>query len=171
MVSSRNQAVVLVSYLPGEGLAYESEVSEPILCDDDYDYWRGWARYWGSDLTLIGIEHDMEVTDQQVDELLACEHHLCSWAYECHHASTGIGNVIAAGTGARSKHDMPPDAYYLHGGEEFAAWSAIGFVKIERAARIGPLMPAPWQELELSIEDAVESPWHLHWPLIPHHHW
>lgn len=166
------EPLLIASYLPGEGhLDSERFEVRPVLCEDEFSYWRGLAAGWGSDRALVNVEHDIEWSDEHIAALLDCPEPLCSWAYRCHWASTGIdGGVIAAGTGARdiARH---PDAYYLQGGEEWAAWSAIGLVKIAPEARVGPLRREPWNMLELAVEDAVRGPWHTHWPEVPHHHW
>lgn len=165
-------AVVVCSHLPGEGHFRSERFSvHPVECRDDLDYWRGLLQHWDGDVTIINIEHDMDAADEHVQALIDCPHPLCSWAYRCNWASTGIlGGVIAAGLGARDG-DSNPDPGYLQGGEEWAAWSAIGLVKITAEARVGPLHPEIWQRLELSIHDAVRGPFHMHWPLVPHHHW
>ena len=161
-------AIVLASHLPGEGhFRSERHRVVPILCRDPLDYWRGLAEWWDSDETLVNLEHDIEATDDQVDELLDCQHSLCSWAYRCHWASTGLPHdVYAHGTGDRYRN-----THYLTGGEPWADWSAIGFLKIGPGARVGPLAPATWSEVELSIEAAIDGPVHMHWPEVTHHHW
>ena len=134
------------------------------------DYWRGLAEHWDHPGPLVNVEHDIEVTDEHVAALLACPEPLCSWAYECHWASTGLDHdVIAAGNGRRDPRSNPdPDC--LVGGEEWAAWSAIGLVKLTADVRVGPLRREPWQRLELAVHDAVRGPWHMHWPLVNHWH-
>lgn len=168
-----SEALILASRLPGEGtLPFEIEVV-PIECVDEFAYWRGVADHWDSDRTLVNLEHDIEADDSHIRELLDCPHPLCSWAYRCHWISTHIeGGVIAAGSGTRTV-DVPvsPEAYYLQGGEEWAQWSAIGLVKITPDARITALRREPWNMLELAVHDAVQGPWHMHWPEVPHHHW
>ena len=141
-------------------------------CSEDVDYWRGLASVWGSQATVVNVEHDLEVSDAHIAALIDCPHPLCSWAYRCHWASTGLPyDVIAAGTGGRDEHTQPVPGY-LAGGEEWAAWSAIGLVKIAPEARMGPLRREPWQRLELAVHDAVKRPWHMHWtPELHHHHW
>lgn len=171
-------AVVLCSHLPGEGHFRSTRFKVvPIECVDPYDYWRGVAYWWGSGRTIVGIEHDMEVSDAHVRELIDCPNSLCAWAYHCHFASTGLPrDVIAAGTGSRDS-GLTSDPEYLTGGERWAAWSAIGVVKIAAQARLGPLRRESWQLLELSVHDAVHRPWHIHGnavggaDLIHHHHW
>lgn len=171
-------AVVVASHLPGEG-HFRSDTFrvDPVLCEDDYSYWRGLAKHWDGPNTICNVEHDIEVHDEHIAALLDCPHPLCSWAYRCHWISTGIPDgVIAAGAGARDI-PRPLDEYYLQGGEEWAEWSAIGLVKIAPAARIGPLRREPWSTLELAVEDAVKRPWHTHGNepggagLALHHHW
>lgn len=157
--------VVLASHLDGEGhFRSAKHPVRPALCRGDSDYWHALSALWETDWTIVNVEHDIEVIDAHLDELLACPHPLCSWAYECHFASTGRAEgIIAAGTGDWAHH--------LQGGEEWADWSAIGLVKITARARTGPLAYRHWQQLERSVHNAVQRPWHVHWPLIPHHHW
>lgn len=170
--------LVVASHLPGEG-HFRSEHFRvvPVCCVGEFDYHAALAAVWESDETIVNVEHDIEVSDEHVEALIDCPEPLCSWAYHCHWASTGLPHdVIAAGTGRRDPHTNPdPDC--LTGGEEWANWSAIGLVKIAPEARIGPLRREPWQRLELSIHDAVKRPWHMHGnavggaDLVPHHHW
>jgi hypothetical protein len=164
--------VILCSHLPGEGhFTSERFDVRGIVCRDDFDYWAGLAAVWESAETIVNVEHDMEVTDEHVAELIDCPAAACSFAYHVHWASTSLrDDVIAAGNGARDA-DRHPDPGFLQGGEEWAEWSAIGLVKITPEARIGPLRREPWQRLELAVHDAVKRPWCLHWPPVNHHHW
>lgn len=164
--------VLIASHLPGEGHFHSSRFSiEPVRCEGPFDYWEGLAKYWDSDLTIVNLEHDLEVSDEHAQALIDCPHPACSWAYLVHWASTGLrSDVIAAGHGRRDPHSNP-DPEFIREGEEWAAWSAIGLVKLTAEARIGSLRREPWQRLELSVHDAVKRPWHMHWPAVPHHHW
>jgi hypothetical protein len=161
--------VVLASHLPGEGcFRSATHPVQPVECRGDCDYWAALDALWGTDLTIVNLEHDLEVTDEHLDELVACEHPLCSWTYQCHFASTGQPeSIIAAGTGDWAHH--------LQGGEEWADWSAIGLVKITPRARTGPLVCRTWQHLERSVHNAVRRPWHMHGNTpdkhLIHHHW
>lgn len=168
-----HEPVIVCSHLPGEGHLHSKRFRVvPVLCADEFDYWRGLAEHWDTDATIVNAEHDIEWSDEHVAALLDCPEPLCTWAYRCNWISTGIASgVIAAGAGARDVATQP-DAYYLQGGEEWAQWSAIGLVKIESKARRGPLEREPWNRLELAVEAAVRSPWHVHWtPELKHHHW
>jgi hypothetical protein len=169
--------IILASHLPGEGYFRSTRFSvESISCDDDLAYWRGLQRHWDSDLTIVNLEHDLEVADEHIARLLACPYPCCSHAYACHWASTGLPHdVYAAGLGGRDIKSQPI-AEYLQGGEPWANWSAIGLVKLAPAARTGPLREEPWSQLELAVHDAVKRPWHMHWdtpemPPVVHHHW
>lgn len=165
------RAVVVATHLRGEGHLRSRRFDvRPVCCVDELGYWRALDGLWASGVTIVNVEHDMQVTDRHVAALLACEHPLCSWAYACHWASTGLAHdVIAAGTGMRDRATNP-DPGYLTGGEEWAAWSAIGLVKITAEARVAPLRCEPWPFVELAVHDAVKRPWHMHWPSVPHHH-
>lgn len=171
---ARRRALIVATHLPGHGHALSGRSCgpevRPAVCRDAFDYWRALSEAWEHPGPIINVEHDVAVGAEHLDELLACPHPLCSWAYASHWVTTGIGDVIAAGTGARDRR-LGPDAYYLQGGEEWARWSAIGLVKVAPEARVGPLRQEPWQTLELAVEDAVRGPWHMHWPPVTHHHW
>lgn len=160
--------VVIASHLPGEGHFRSDKYTVlPLLCVDDFDYWAGLARQWTIVRTIVNIEHDIEATDDHIAELLDCPHDPCSYVYACHWQTTHTPHdVNAAGNG-----NSETQRTYCQGGEEWAEWSAIGAVKITPAARIGPLAKAHWSRVELSIENAVSRPWHLHWGTLNHHHW
>lgn len=169
--SPPRKPLIICSRLPGEGYYHSLHFeTRPVLCSDDFDYWRGLSDVWESDRTLINVEHDVDVRERHLSELIACPHGLCSWAYRMHWASNGVGDLIAAGTGDRDRVTNP-DPGFLQGGEEWAAWSAIGLVKIAPEARIGPLRREPWATLELAVHDAVNGRWHMHWPEVPHWHY
>jgi hypothetical protein len=173
MARGRDRAgapLVIASYLPGEG-HFESERFQVagVECRDDYDYWAGLAALWDGPDTIVNIEHDVEVTDEHIAQLLDCPHPLCTWPYICHWISSGLAfPLFGVGTG---KHRLWEP-------EEWAHWSVIGLVKITAAARTGPLRRETWQRVELAIESAVALPWHVHWRLpgsdqvgVNHHHW
>ena len=157
--------VVLASHLEGEG-TFRSQKYEvlPWLCRDDLDYWRGYASLWESDRTIIGLEHDVEITDDHIADLLACPSILCLAPYPMHWCCTGMFEDVWP---ARN------NGLFVKGGEPTAEQAAIGFCKITPEARIGPLEEAPWNRLEVSIEKAVQRPWCLRWfdPPLRHHHW
>jgi hypothetical protein len=165
------RVVVLASHLEGEGhFRSERYTVKPALCRGDFDYAIALEALWDSDLTIVNVEHDIEVSDAHLDELVACPHGSCAWAYQCHWITTGHAEgIIAAGTGEWAHH--------LQGGEEWADWSAIGLVKITPEARIEPLRCAKWQELEVRVHRAVARPWHVHGNAADksghatHHHW
>ena len=158
-------AVVLASHLPGEGHVRSKRYKvQAWACVDPFDYWRGYASVWESNLTILGLEHDVEVTDEHFAALLACSADLCSAMYPMHWCSTGMFEDVWP---ARN------NSLFVKGGEPTSEQSAIGCVKITPQARIGPLEQAPWNRLEVSIEKAVQGPWCLHWfdPPLRHHHW
>ena len=159
-----SEPIVLVSYLPGEGLCFKSERYEvrPIRCEDEFSYWAGLNEWWDSDCTVINVEHDIELTDEVIDGLLACEHPLCAQQYQCHRASSGLWfDVFPAQN----------QGWFVTEGTEWAEQSAIGALKICPEARIAPLEKIRWGFLEVSIENAVKRPVHCHWnPILAHWH-
>ena len=155
------QPVVVSSFLPGEG-HYRSKrfTVRAIECDDAFGYWRGLSSIWDGP-TFVNLEHDLEVTDEQIAELLECPQPLCSWAYQMHWISTHL----AADVYAHSNNGQ-----LIAEGAEWADWSAIGLIKIAPEARIAPLRQVVWGQVEQAIAEAVSGPWHMHWPAITHHH-
>ncbi|GAC1530904.1 MAG: hypothetical protein NVS3B1_23600 [Marmoricola sp.] len=139
----------------------------PVECRAECDYWAGLKAHWDTPGPLLNVEHDMDVSDRHLQTLVDCPHDACSWAYHTHWASTGLSSDVIA---ARSAEWNDPAANYLQGGEEWAAWSAIGLVKITARARIAPLRREPWTRVELAVNDATARPWHMHWPPLTHHH-
>ena len=166
-----SEPLVLVSYLPDEG-HYQSQLYKTVsvLCDTDTAYWRGIADHWEQPLSIVNIEHDIEWTDAQISELLDCKYDACSFVYKCHWATTQQPNGSYAAT---------IDGRFIAPGDEWADWSAIGFIKIAPAARIAPLREVVWNRVEDAIDEAVQKPWHMHWVSdsdgslggVPHHHW
>ena len=170
-MGKREGIVVISSHLEGEG-HYQSNLYrvEPVLCRSDIDYWAGIAKFWESDLTIINIEHDVETTDAHIDSLISCPHPLDAFAYKCHWVSSGQANGVYAAT---------INGRFVEPGDEWAEWSALGLIKITPGARIGPLREVTWNRVENSIDEAVKTPWHMHWVEnndgtfggVPHHHW
>ena len=161
--SIRPTCKVLVSVLPGEGHLVSQQYDVAlIVCDDDLAYSRGIIAHWNDDAPLVLIEHDIEWSDAQITEVIACNYSLCSIAYPLHWANTGhVVDEFA------HKNDGMPVAY----GTEWAQWSAIGFCKIARSARTGPFAECHWRRVEDAVNATVVGPWHLHWPPAKHHHW
>ena len=132
-------AVVLASHLAGEGHFRSKRYRvQAWTCTADDDYWRGLASVWDSDLAIINIEHDVEVTDDDLSELLACPHGACSFMYPMHWACTGRFDDVWP---ARN------NGLFVDEGTEWAEQCAIGCIKItargsHRPARKGALEPA-----------------------------
>lgn len=159
----RADPVVLCGHLPDEGY-FHSERHQviPFVCDDGFGYWRGLTDHWDGPETLVNVEHDLEISDRELDEITECPHPLCSWSYAMHWVSTGaVADTWPHTAGGK----------FVTEGAEWAEWSAIGFVKIAPEARIAPLEKVLWRQVEDAIDKAVAKPWHLHWPAVPHHHW
>ena len=168
-----DDVLVVASHLPGEGVFRSERFRvEPVVCRDEYGYWQGLERHWESDLTIVNVEHDMEVDDEHLQALVDCPHPACFWAYRCHWLTTGIpGGEVAGGTGPNWRVRTHQDAGYLRPGDEWATWTAIGLIKVTPAARVAPLRRERWQRVEIAVEDAIQGPVHVHWPEIAHHHW
>ena len=160
-------AIVVASYLPGEGPCLRSTRFEltRVECRGPYDYWRGLAKAWATDETVLNVEHDIELYDADIDDLLDCPHPLCTRAYECHWITTSL---------PRDVFPMGHDRYqtdFTEEGTEWANWSAIGCIKVAPEARSRVLLMARWQNVEMAVEETITPPWHVHWPPLKHHHW
>ena len=133
----------------------------PISRSDEYEYWRSFAALWRRDATIVNVEWDMEFSLELVSALLGCPHPLCAHAYQMHvprnyyahsHNADGIGG------------------HWIAKGEEWAAYSAIGFCKITPEVRRRPLAREMWRLVEQEVNRAVVGRWHIHWPEVSHYH-
>lgn len=155
--------VILVGHLPHEGhFRSERHRVTSYLYDDDFGKWEAIVPYWDGPETLVHLDNDIELTDAHIDELLACPHAACSWAYRLHWASCGIAEGVMA---QRFK------GQYVTEGDEWSDISGHGLIKLTRAARVAPLRKAIWSRVEGSIHESFAGPWHLHWPEVNHWHW
>lgn len=151
---------VLACRLAGEDpiTSRQYDVAAPVL-DGDYAYWRVLNDHWGTDVTLVNVEHDMEFSDELVDGLLACPHPLCAYAYK-----------VWPSAWRKYVYAQFRDGRWIEHGVEHADFSSIGFCKVSASARHGALKKYPWRFVEQSVNEAVTGDWHIHWPEIAHHH-
>lgn len=140
---------------------------------DEYDYWESIARIWGEPVPIVNVEHDNEYSDELARLLVECPHPRCAYAYR----------MYPCGREWQPYWAFSPDGLCGMGhwgaeGDEWAAWSAIGFCKIAPVAR-GPL-PARcgWRLVEQEVNYAlrghahmIRGLWHIHWPAIEHYHY
>lgn len=126
----------------------------PTPRDDEYEYWRGFARAWAASAVIVNVEHDMQYTPALAAELLHCPHPLCSHAYQMH---------IPRDYYAHSHNRDGMDGFWIGHGKEWAVYSAIGFCKITPEARIGPLERDTWRGVEWRVNAATQGLWHIHW--------
>jgi hypothetical protein len=134
--------------------------------DDDYAYWRSLAALWVSTDTLVNVEHDHPFSEALVSELLSCPHPLCTHAYLMH---------VPRMHYAHSTRADAMDGFWISEGDEWAAYSAIGFCKIAASARVRPLARTVWRGVELEVNSAATGSWHVHWGVdghgIEHYHY
>ena len=174
--------IVVSSYLPKLGeRAYRSEKFRVVglpCGDDDLDYYRGLEVVWGGNHTIVNVEHDMECSDELIQDLLDCPHPACTHAYPLRqwgHIAHRHGPLPPAGS---MDWWLRPDEE-----EEWATYGGIGFCKMTPEARVRPLSePREWPTLDVIVARAVEGPevvphgayegkrWHVHWPAIEHYH-
>ena len=156
------EPLVLVSYLPGEGVLPSDYRTVCILCVTDLSYSRGIAAHWAHPGPIINVEHDLAWSDAHIAELLACKYSVCSWAYPLHWQSSGHAEDVYA-----HKVNGLPVEY----GAEWADWSAPGFMKIAPEARTGRMVECHWRRVEDAVNATVTGPIHLHWPPVEHWHY
>lgn len=116
----------------------------------------------------------MQCTDALIDELLSCPHPVCTHAYQMHIPRTYWAHNVSL-TGARPS-GLALSQYTARGirwvapGDVWADFSGIGFCKIAREARMGCLRRDVWRGVEVSVNAAISTRWHVHWPGVEHHH-
>lgn len=156
------------------------DVRAPVL-DGPNDYWHEMNPLWDSDVTLVNVEHDMQFSDELIAELLDCPHPVCTHTYRVGPAAYGLQYAHDISLVGWHPPIEPLSQYSARGsrwvepGDEFADFSGIGFVKIDRAARCAPLREDSWRGVEISVNRAINARWHLHWGSggvgIKHYHY
>lgn len=162
---------IYAARLPGEPPWRHSHYEvRTRICSDLFDYSDGLRWLWDGASTIVNVEHDMEFSDDLVQQLLDCEHPLCAHAYKMYLPRVYYAHGwLPRETGPRSRAQS---IRWIDQGEEWVDYSALGFVKITPEARHYPLAEnVPWQALEQEVNAAVAGThWHIHWPEIEHYH-
>lgn len=136
-------------------------------------------------MPFINVEHDMEISDSHVDELMACPHEFCTFAYKIHKPHMvflDLGRVgpyegdylahnaqcdwFTDGNEQRAFRPVPDDAETCH-------YTGIGFVKITPDIYAPNIPICHWTDLETHVNDMVirsGNRWHIHWPAVQHWH-
>lgn len=150
--------VVLASHLPGAS-HFESRQFEvvPIRCEDPLDYYRGVLAWWETDRTIILVEHDVECSDELIQQLLDCDCMLGSWAY-------WLGIPSGGPHWAHRTGKKPPcGGVWIETGDDWADYGGVGFCKITPQARVRPLPEQTWQFVDIAVAEATDLRWHIHW--------
>jgi len=168
--------VVLASHLPDEQpFASAVHTVKHISCEDPFDYWRGIFNEWNTNATLVIVEHDMQVSDELINQLLADPNPLVTFAYQLFWVSTGkAAPEYAQRVSDFLPADVPPDRKYLgqavHEGDMWADFSGLGLCKIAYGARCQTLTESSWQHLDIAVNAAIKGRWRVLWPAVNHHH-
>lgn len=170
MTSLREDVIITSSYLTGEepvkSERYDVHGIECKREHGEFDYCHGLQEAWMTDKTVVNVEHDMEFSDDLVDDLVNCPWPVCAFAYQVF--PTALQHWIYCATSEKSNGKLS----WLNRGDEWAYWSSIGFCKIAPIARIKPLDRLFWQWLEHSVNRVVGNymnaggagyNWHIHW--------
>lgn len=156
--------VIVLSHLSGE-IPFTSDRwdTTTVECVDDESYGRALAEAWATNRTVVNVEHDVEISDDLIADLLDCPHPLCAHPYLVY-AVSGI-------------HDAPAYPFcvtnpgpWVTEGTEWAAWGAPGFMKVTPQGRYGPLPVRHWLGVEAAVNARLTCRWHLHWPAVEHYH-
>lgn len=139
----------------------------------DYFYWELLRHYWGYPGDLLIVEHDMQVTDDDILALVECKEPLCSQAYKrsgdfywCHNVTPTPYDP--GGWGNQQSKWLDPPVGKRH---SFAGFSGLGCCKITHRARYGKWLRATrFQKLDQAVTQALATPWHIHWPGVGHEH-
>lgn len=115
------------------------------------------------------MDNDCQVSDENIDNLLACPEPLCTWQFPLNWASgCWPSKLIQEGDGTG-----------------YSDYSPMGLVAVRPEARILWQMPHHWRDAEMAMCACVKGRWHLHGPdhhnpltgerepqeALPHHHW
>ena len=159
--------VVVASYLPGEEpFSSERFHVRQVECQGDFDYSHGLAEAWVSDATVVNVEHDLEVSDTLIQNLIDCPEPLCAQTYPLYAASGAHGTT----DGPIYPYTATNPGAWVSEGTEWAEWAAPGFIKVTPDARVNPFPEKHWLTVEHATNYLTRGPWHLHWPPVEHHH-
>jgi hypothetical protein len=120
---------------------------------------------WPSDKAIVNVEHDMEVSDELIQQLLDCPHPLCTFAYKLYWPSTHQAQPHYA-----QRDGGPNYGEWIKEGVECCGFSGIGLCKIAPEARACPLADSHWSTVDCAISRSTEGDWHVHWPEVEHYH-
>ena len=176
--------VVYAARLPGEQ-PFRSErfdVHAPVL-KDHLAYCRGLADLWHEPVTIINVEHDMEVSDKLIADLIDCPEPLCTRPYKCYfevgrkrQVPLFAQHVFAPKYGHARRDGEHMLNLWAKGvrpireDDRYADFAAAGFLKLAPEARVRPLEIDGWQGVEACIFQGCSGRYHLHWPEIEHFH-
>jgi len=139
-------------------------------CREATDYADGLRKVWHHDGPLVIIEHDMVVPVSRLRELLACSSPLCAHTYWIALGVAGRRPMLSACINPLGPHGNARVAI----GDSVAWYAGIGCCKLTLKTRQAMGLPGlvTWTDLEVEVNRAttVSGPWHLHWPVLEHHH-
>jgi len=167
--------LIVSSYVSGTTLPYRSERFPVwrIPCHSDTDYFKGLSSVWSDPFRLIVVEHDIEATDDLVQDLLDCPFSLCSFRYNLYWPSTSKPTPQYAQRADPPANCAPRSKYLgtpVDDSAEFADFSGLGFVKISPECRVGVLSECHWAHCDIECNAAIVGRWHLHGEVVHDHY-
>lgn len=128
--------------------------------DDDQAYWRLLCEVWAAERTTLIVEHDIELHDRVIPELLACPEPWCAFPYHGPGYGTGGNSLLFTSLGC-------------------TRWSGELMRSLPELVRtctrpdaIG-VMENSWRRLDIWILNRLTEAGHevhTHWPPVAHHH-
>jgi hypothetical protein len=150
--------VILASHLTGaRHFTSTRHMVVPVPCRESLDYYNGVLPWWSTSRTICIVEHDMQVDDDLIQQLLDCPEPFCSWSYWLGLPSGGPH--WAHRTGLKP----PCGGVWIETGDEWADFGGIGFCKIEPSARVRPLEETDWTGVDCAVSRATDCRVHVHW--------
>jgi len=136
---------------------------------EDYAYWKNLKERWALD-DLVIIEQDIVFTEEQLVELLECEHRDCTYACKLYPATTLLPEPVWS----IGENHLPNRIrlYTLEEKPEFCNFSAIGFIKLslETQKRVMLNTPTHWKFVDLAIFGEIKDlKLHVHYE-VEHGH-
>lgn len=146
----------------GNDIPSLSEDCQPIITDCEL-YVDALRVLWNHSVRVfVNVEHDMAYSAALVDDLAACPHPYCTFAY----MRRDKREFAQSRTSDGSMRDP------IQVGDEWAGWSGIGFCKAV-GPRVQIVHGGHWEIAEALVNGAVPQRangmrWHVHWPAIGH---
>jgi len=130
---------------------------------DDYAYWKALKELWGlADLLLI--QQDIVFTEEQLNEILECEHPDCAFAYRLYPITTALPDEVWS----VGENRLPERIrlFTIEEKPEFCSFASLGFIKLSKDTQRKVELDAPvtWRFIDLeTIGKVKDAKIHVHY--------